>query len=57
MSVPKSRPDVPTDEPETDQHAPRRLTFTENVALTIKLLGGLVLVGIVLWAVDLWTAS
>ena len=57
MSVSKMYPDVSKDEPEIDQHAPRRLTLAENFVLTIKLLGGLGLLGAALWAVNLWNAS
>ena len=57
MSVPKTRPDVSKDERETDQNAPRPLTFAENIVLTLKLLGGLGLLGVALWAASLWTAA
>ena len=57
MSVPKTRPDVSKDEPEIDQHVPRRLTLAENFLLTLKLLGGLGLLGAALWAVNLWNAA
>jgi hypothetical protein len=57
MSVPKTRPDVSKDEREIDQHAPRPLTFAENIVLTLKLLGGLGLLGAALWAANLWTPA
>lgn len=62
MSIPKSRPVVSKVEPEKvqpqiDRHAPRRLTLAENVTLTLKLLGGLALLGAALWAIDLWTVG
>ena len=57
MSVSKTRPDVSKNDPAIEKNAPRRLTLAENVVLTIKLLGGLGLVGAALWAVDLWTAA
>lgn len=57
MSVPKTRPDVSKGEPDIDEHAPRHLTLVENIVLTLKLLGGLGLLGAALWAVDLWIAA
>ena len=57
MSVPKTRPAVSEDAPADDAHAPRPLTFTENVVLTLKVLGGLGLLGAALWAANLWTAA
>jgi len=57
MSVLKTRPDVSQDEGEIDPHAPRPLSFTENVVLTLKLLGGLGLLGAALWAGSLLTAA
>ena len=50
MSVPNTRPDVSKNEPEIDKHSPRHLTLAENVVLTLKLLGGVGLLGAVLWA-------
>ena len=41
----------------TDAHAPRKLSFRENVILTIKVLAGFGLLGVALWAVKLWTAA
>ena len=40
-----------------DTYAPRRLTFAENVILTIKVLSGFGLLGAALWGIDLWTAA
>ena len=57
MSVPETRPDVSNDAPDMDQYAPRPLTFAENFVLTLKLLGGIGLLGTALWAVKLWTAA
>jgi hypothetical protein len=55
MSVPKTRPVVSQDAPAEDAHAPRPLTLAENIVLTLKLLAGLGLLGIALWAANLWT--
>jgi hypothetical protein len=49
MTIPKTRPD--------DDHTPRPLTRAENIALTLKVLGGLGLLGAGLWAANLWTAA
>ena len=57
MSVPKTRPDVSKDVPADDAHAPRPLTLTENIALTLKVLGVIGLLGAALWAANLWTAA
>lgn len=57
MSVTKTRPDVSKDEPEIDQHVSRHLTLAENIVLTLKVLGGLGLLGAALWAANLWTAA
>ena len=57
MSVPKTHPDVSKNEPAVHPHTPRRLTLAENVVLTMKLLGGLGLLGGALWAVDLLTGA
>ena len=40
----------------TDAHAPRKLTFAENVVLTIKVLGGFGVLGAALWGISLWTS-
>ena len=55
MSVPKNDTSVSKDIPTDNSNAPRHLTLTENIALTVKLLGGLGLLGGLLWAADLWT--
>jgi len=57
MSVPKTRPDVSQDAPADDAHKPRPLTLTENIVLTLKILGGMGLLGAALWAADLWIAA
>jgi hypothetical protein len=57
MSVSRTRPGVSDDAPADDAHAPRPLTLTENIVLTLKLLGGLGLLGAALWAASLWTAA
>jgi hypothetical protein len=57
MSVPKTRPAVSEDASANDAHAPRQLTLAENIVLTLKVLGGLSLLGAVLWAANLWTAA
>jgi hypothetical protein len=57
MSVSKERPDVLEDAPADNAHAPRPLSLTENIVLTLKVLGGLGLLGAALWAANLWTAA
>jgi len=39
-----------------DDHAPRKMTFRENVILTIKVLAVLGLLGTVLWGINFWTS-
>jgi hypothetical protein len=41
----------------TEPYTPRKMTFTENVIMTIKVLAGFGLVGAALWAVSLWTSA
>jgi hypothetical protein len=41
----------------TDPHAPRKLTFGENVLLTIKVLVGFGLLGAALWGMSLWKST
>jgi hypothetical protein len=41
----------------TDAHTPRKLTFAENVIVTIKILVGFALLGVALWAVEFWTSA
>ena len=57
MSVSKTRPAASQDAPAEDAHAPRRLTPTENILLTLKVVGGLGAVGAVLWAANLWIVA
>ena len=57
MSVPKIRPAAPEDALADDAHAPRPLTLAQNIVLTLKVLGGLGLLGAVLWVANLWTAA
>ena len=40
----------------TDEHAPRKMTFTQNAILTIKVLVGFGLLGAALWGANMWTA-
>ncbi len=42
---------------ENEAHAPRKLTFAENLIVTIKILAGFGLLGLVLWGIDRWTAA
>jgi len=42
---------------EAGLHASRKLTFAENVILTLKVLAGFGLLGALLWGIDLWTAQ
>jgi hypothetical protein len=57
MSVSKTRPAVPEDAPADNAHAPRVLTLTENIVLTVKVLAGAGLIGAGLWAASFWTAA
>lgn len=41
----------------TDAYAPSKMTFAENVILTIKLLVGLGLLGAALWGISVWTSA
>jgi len=57
-----ARDETPTLEPEnTDTaagaHAPRQMTFGENIVLTIKVLAGFGLLGAALWGINLWTSA
>jgi hypothetical protein len=52
----KSSAAVPADAVVGD-HAPRALTFAENVVLTIKVVAVLASIGVALWGIDLWTAA
>ena len=47
---------VSEDAVSTNLHAPRKMTFAENVILTIKVLAGFGLLGAALWGISLWTA-
>jgi hypothetical protein len=38
-------------------HAPRKLTFSENVVLTLKLLAILGCLGAAIWGIEIWTAA
>lgn len=40
-----------------EAYSSRKMTFAENVILTIKLLAGFGLLGAVLWGVSLWTLA
>ena len=40
----------------TEVYAPRKMTFAENVILTIKVLAGFGLLGAALWGISLWKA-
>ncbi|HEY1341385.1 MAG TPA: hypothetical protein VGF59_27935 [Bryobacteraceae bacterium] len=57
MSIEKNMMPEPDPGTATDAHAPRKLTFAQNVILTIKVLAGFGLLGVALWAVKLWTAA
>lgn len=41
----------------TDAQRTRKMTFAENVILTIKILVGFGMLGMALWGVDVWTAA
>ena len=41
----------------TDKYAPRKITFAENVILTIEVLAGFGLLGATLWGITLWTSA
>jgi hypothetical protein len=47
----ESRSDV------SDVQASRKMTFAENVIATVKVLAVFGLLGVALWAVDLWTSG
>ncbi len=57
MSVPKTPAAASEDAPQNDAHAPRPLTLGENIVLTLKVLGGIGLLGAALWAASYWTAA
>jgi hypothetical protein len=38
------------------ERMPRKLSFAENVVLTVKVLAGFGLLGAALWGVSLWTS-
>lgn len=38
-------------------HAPRKLTFSENAMLTVKVLAAAGLIGVLLWAIQVWTSG
>lgn len=40
-----------------DPHAPRKMTFAENLILTIKVLAVLGLIGAAIWGIRLWKAA
>jgi hypothetical protein len=58
---PRQQAETRLPEPETgdaDQaHHPRKMTFAENVILTIKVLVGFGLLGALLWAANVWTTA
>ncbi|HWB84555.1 MAG TPA: hypothetical protein VG675_10475 [Bryobacteraceae bacterium] len=51
---------LPNDENQSalsERHAPRKATFKENIALTVKILLGFGVLGAVLWAIELLTSA
>jgi hypothetical protein len=42
---------------ESTDHAPRKLTFAQNVILTVKVLGGAALILAALWGANQWTST
>jgi hypothetical protein len=42
---------------ESDPYTPRKLTLAENVILTVKVLGGLGIIGAAIWGFNLWTSA
>jgi hypothetical protein len=40
-----------------DDFAPRKLTLAENAILTLKVLGGFLLLGAGLWGISIWTSA
>ena len=50
-------PEVDTHGGAANAHAPRKMTFAENVLLTIKVLGTIGLLGAALWGMSLWTSD
>ena len=47
----------PQDAQTADAYMPRKMSFAENVILTIKVLGGFGLLGAALWGASLLTAA
>ena len=41
----------------SDAHSHRKLTFAENIIVTIKVLVGFALLGAALWGIELWIAA
>ena len=42
---------------DTDANGPRKMTFAENVILTIKVLTGFGLLGAALWGISVWKSA
>jgi hypothetical protein len=58
IAVMKIREEMkPVQGDKTESHAPRKMTFTENLMLTVKVLAGFGLLGAALWGLNLWTAA
>ena len=38
-------------------YTPRKMTFSENLTMTIKILVGFGLLGVALWGISLWTEA
>jgi len=57
MSVPKTLPNVSEDALADDKHAPRPVSFAENLVLTVKVLAVLGLIGAAVWAANLWATA
>ena len=53
----QNTPDVSEHGPADDAHAPRPLTFAENIILTFKVLASVGLLGVALWAANLWITA
>ena len=57
MSTQRNSPVSSDDMPADNAHTPRPLTLSENIVLTLKVLGGLGALGAALWGVNVWKAA
>ena len=57
LSEPNQRTQGRPSAPETDTPGPRKLTFQENVILTIKVLVGFAVLGGAIWGINVWKSA